>query len=222
MKQVNIIAMSPNTPPPAKIEGDIWSINNSHAVWKRAGRGYKPHLIIALDDLRRDEKTHPDYVEEIVTAGCPVYNTHNSDKWPSVEEFPLKQVWKAFPKIQLYDNSINYAFMLALTRGYKEICFFGTDFVEPYNKKLLRGADARWVKRGHEDTPRWFRYYDEMNINWRAPCEPGQESFHFLMGVAHASDVKSTFGKNTTALNFDREPFFYGYQVQPEGLDEPV
>ncbi len=39
----------------------IIGINNSHAQY-----GYAPSLIIALDDLQRDEETHPQYVKEIV------------------------------------------------------------------------------------------------------------------------------------------------------------
>ena len=210
---LNIIAMAPWCPP-RNLKGKIWSINNSHAAWKREGIIYKPDLIIAMDDLRRDEIKHPDYVEEIVTAGCPVLSTHDSEKWETVKAFPLDTVYKVFTNTHLFDNTINYAFMLALVKGYKEITFHGTDFVSPDSKKLLSKAGVNWLKRGYRDVPDWFKYYDEDVIHWRGGNEPGVESFHYLMG--RAEGVKMFFAKGSTALNMDRDSFFYGYQEQPE------
>jgi len=216
MKSVNIVAMARWCPPPKRMKGDIFSINNSHAVWERAGLTYKPDLIIALDDLKRDVKHFPQYVSEIVDSGYPVYNTHNSRKWPTVKAYPLEKVWKVFHDKRLYDNSVNYAFMLALTEQYEKISFWGTDFVRPYDGKLLRSARLRWTEKGMPDVPDWFKYYDEMNVYWRGPGEPGWESFHTLLGMAIERGVVMEWHPRSSIMNSDRKPFFYGYTEQPD------
>lgn len=221
---LNIVGCASWCPPTNNLDwtgGEIWSINNAHAAWFRREIYYKPDLIIALDDLRRDEIKHPDYVQEIVDAGCPVLNTHNSRKWKNVTAYPLKKVWKMFPSRSFYDNTINYAFMLALYEEYDHIKFHGCDFVPPYDRHLLRKWKANWAKRGYHDLPEWFKYYDEDVIHWRGGTEPGVENFHVLLGYAMAAGVRVDFAKGSTAANRDRDPFFYGYGYgkigQPKG-----
>lgn len=188
-------------------------INNAHR-----GYGFEPDLIVAMDDFARDKVSHPDYVESIVTAGCPVISTRRFEDWPAVEPYPLDAVleWLKLPReigCKILSNSINYAVAYLGYKGAKKFHFYGMDFVRPDSpgrvERQVNFLDkAVW--------PDWTIYYMEALI--RAPEEPGLDGFCWLVGFLHGKGIKMQFpiGKpgqftGTTFLDFDRPNFFYGY-----------
>ena len=219
MKSVAIIALASWSQPHEDDLGqfdEIWSINEGHSIY-----GHKPTLIIAMDDLERDEARHPEYVKTIVDAGVPVLSTGTNKKWPSVEPYPLQEVCDFLSKYwdrpeNVLDNTCNYAFSLALARGYGKIAIYGFDWCLPYKNPDLALASRRWDDKGYGHAPGWFKYYDGEVVTKRRPREPGIEGFHFLLGLARSSDITIILSEDTTILNHDRDRFFYGYQEQPE------
>ena len=218
MSSVAILGLAKWSLPPQEMLtefDEIWTINNADSAY-----GYETDLIIAMDDFGRDYKTHPKYVSDIVNAGVPVLSTKPDERWPSVEAYPLQEVFDwllqfhSEPELIL-DNTCNYAFAMALKQKKTMIGIFGFDWVQPYKKIDLDCAMLRWANDGY-DPPDWFKYYEGDVLARRRPGEPGVESFHFLFGIARALEVDFNFAANTTILNHDRDRFFYGYEEQPK------
>ena len=195
---------------------EVWTINNSHDAY-----GLPTDMIIAMDDLERDEDMTPKYVKAIVSAGVPVLSTGKKDKWPSVEPFPLQEVHdflkQYYPEpCRLLDNSCNYALALALARGHTPIKLFAVDWCHPYKEGDLACGTLRWKFKGYGDSPDWFKYYDDFVLSRRMPGEPGIEAFHFLLGMAAVLGTEVEIAGPTAVLNMDRDRYFYGYQEQPD------
>lgn len=219
-KTLFIRALAPRSQPQVgdPLKGDqLWAINNAGAFF-----GFKPDLIIAMDDLARDyaHPEHKGYVESIVDAGCPVYSARADARWPSVEPYPLAEVLKKLGMARggwaLFDNTVNYAFALALALGWRKIAFFGADWCGLYNPIELQVARLRWRLKGFDSAPDWFAYYDGSVVWQRSNLEPGSEAFHWWLGYAEGHGVEVILPRASTVLNRDRKPFFYGYQEQPE------
>ncbi len=214
--EVAIVALATWTQPDyEKLRKDcpIWAINDAPARYK-----FECDLIVAMDDFDRDVKTHPKYVDSIVNAGVPVVSTRRFKKWPSVISYPLKKIVKLyeddFEVCRVLDNTVNYAFLLALSRGAKTIHMFGADWSFQDKWVDLQLAKKYWELTG-VDAPDWFKYYGPDVIIKRRHMEPGGDSFHFLLGYAIGKGVKVNLHPRTTLLNTDRDKFFYGYQIQP-------
>jgi hypothetical protein len=169
---VAICALAGTSIPSASVLGDygeLWTINNGHAIYD-----LKPDMIIAMDDLQRDVDTHPDYVEAITGAGVPVLSTGPWVRWPSVEAFPLQEVCDFLTPFypepwRILDNTCNYAFALALTRGYEQIGVYGFDWCMPY--KILPPQ--------HHDTP--------------TPAGAGHRGISFPSGPRHGLEQNRGF-----------------------------
>lgn len=195
----------------------VIGINNTH------DRRHLPKLtmIVAMDDLKRDEKPEPEYVDSIVNAGVPVYSTRKFKKWPAVTPYPIKDVvaWlddmAPVPAYKLLDNSICYSTALALSKGVKKIGFSGVDLTQKDREVDLECAPIRWKHRGYGHAPWWFMYYDEQIFVSRRPLEVGWESLHFLIGLGTGLGVKFVWEKDSTILNTDRKPYFYGFEQDP-------
>lgn len=214
---VAIRALSPSQPDYPLKTDEVWSINNSHAVYD-----YHPDLIIAMDDLDRDYKNpkHRSYVESIVDEGCPVLSARTDERWPTVEAYPLKWVLKklgldknAWP---LFDNTLNYTFAYALARGFTKIHWFGADWRHKYDRVDLECAMTRWNLTGYEGCPEWFSYHAKEIVYKYCNTEPGSEAFHWWLGYCYVKKIVVTFPDGTTILNRDRIPHWYGFQEQPE------
>jgi len=192
----------------------VWCINNAHASYH-----IKPDLIVAMDSLQRDVKLHPQYVREITTAGVPVLSSVVSPKWPAVKLYPLNAVIKKIGLGQfarhVLDNTVNYTIALAIAAGVKEIRLYGCDFGHGYEKKDLAMSLYAFKLDGYHNPPDWFKYYNRIIQPARAFGEPGGESQHFLLGIAHQRGIKIVLADDATTLNNDRDRFFYGYQHQP-------
>lgn len=192
----------------------IIGINNTHAELD-----IKVDMIVAMDDLERDEKNYPDYVKNIVNAGVPVYSTRRRKKWPSVVPYPLSKVEKflnsPFLSCKLFDNSIAYAIALAMASDARKIGLSGVDLTMPYNPLNLYLALNAWRHKGHDHAPGWFKYYHDGVLRLRYARECGWESIHFLIGMAHGLGIQLDWMEDSTLLNTDRDDFYYGYQKQP-------
>ena len=194
----------------------VIGINNTHAQFD-----IRPDIIVAMDDLERDEKTEPDYVDAIVNAGCPVLSTRRFRKWPSVQPYPIEAITKylenttSLPAHKFLDNSICYATALCLFHGVKKIALCGVDLTPPYNRRGLKAAMERWKRKGYGHAPDWFSHYDRDVLVDRRPRECGWESLHFLIGFGTARWVEFEWGEDSTILNMDRQKFYYGYQKDP-------
>jgi len=215
-KTLAIVALSHSMPDEHEEDFDaIWTINNAHDHWR-----IHTDRIIAMDDLERDEFTHPEYVKSIVDAGVPVLSTEPKKKWPSVEAYPLQKVCdflKSYTEKpwRLLDNTCNYALALAMAEGYRDISAFGVDWCHPYKEADLACALVRFKHQGFKNPPDWFKYYHPSLMLPRRNAEPGSEAWHFLMGVASATGVDVWLPDGSTITNSDRDKFFYGYQGQP-------
>ena len=195
----------------------IWTLNLAHHDC-----GVTPDLVIAMDDLRRDAKAEPGYVERLFDGHkADVLTTVANKKWPRAKPYPLQDVVDklAIRRIfaaRLFDNSLNYAFMLAIVRGFKIVGFHGCAF-----SRLDRPGDPeafaadQWNDGPYRKRPDWFKWHAKDTLLTRRPREPGIEAFHFLLGVAVARGYDVQFSSPTTIMNFDREPYFYGFEKQP-------
>lgn len=186
--------------------GHIIGINNSHAVYD-----FRPNLIIAMDDLQRDLKTHPDYVSQIINEGVPVLTAAAHGLW-NCKPYPIRQAvdfldWEEAPRI--LDNTCNYALTYALMKGYQEIHLVGYQWVHPDIFTNVEAAESQCA----ESDPDWVKYYRGPLI--RKPSEPGQESCAYLIGLANGMgrDIDMTY--SPFLFDRDRPSFFYGYQEQP-------
>jgi hypothetical protein len=136
-----------------------------------------------------------------------------------VEAFPLQEVCDFLTPFypepwRILDNTCNYAFALALTRGYEQIGVYGFDWCMPYKDADLECSLVRFEHDGYGDVPDWFKYYHPSIMTPRRPREPGIEAFHFLLGLAMGLNRTVDFSSRTTILNKDRDKFFYGYQTE--------
>ena len=203
---------------------EIWAINN---VFNERRSGDKPTIIFALDDLQRDEKEYPDYVDGIVNAGVPVITCTAYDKWPTTQAYPIKEVALDFMGLPLglaqrvFSNTWCYAFAYALwklrthydplevrlnSRG-PVIRLWGADFVQSDMADPFGVARAqRKLKKGH---PWWFLYYTEPMF--RRPLEPGLDGLTFLFGWAEAMGYNVFIPSDCGLMNLDRPGFFYGF-----------
>ena len=190
---------------------ETWSINNAHDAY-----GFRPDLIIAMDDLARDHAMpeHKHYVESIVNAGCQVYSARADKRWPTVRPYPLARVLDALDMDErawpLFDNTLNFAFALALAEKFDPIWWFGADWRNPYNDIELKVAQYHWKLKGY-DPPDWFCYHDKYIVYSASNTEPGSEAFHFWLGYAQHKGVDVRFPPKSSILNRDRIPHWYGY-----------
>jgi hypothetical protein len=195
---------------------EVWCVNNAHDIYN-----LKPDLIVAMDDFERDLATHPEYVESIADSGYKVLSTEAKDKWPMVEPYPLQEVCEYLEEFisepwLLLDNSCNYILALAMCREYRDIFVTGVDWCHPYKPIDLEISKLYFKEDGYRNFPDWFKYYNPSIMVPRRNGEPGSEAWHYLLGVAAATDISVTLEYTTTVLNKDRKRFFYGYQHQPE------
>jgi hypothetical protein len=187
--------------------GDIIGINNSHHAYD-----FKPTLIIAMDDLQRDLKTHPDYVSQIVDEGVPVLTADPHD-FPNCWSYPVKEVvdYLKWPEAsRVLDNTCNYAIAYCLMKGYREIHLIGYQWVHPDIDITIEAAESQCS----ENDPDWVKYYRGPLI--RKPSEPGQESCAFLIGLGCGMGVDIDMTYSVGLFDRDRPAFFYGYQEQPD------
>lgn len=219
-KSVLIVGLADQVSPTKELLGSfrhVWAINNAGAHY-----GFKPDRIIAMDDLARDFKVekHKKYVRSIVDAGCPVYSARAHKRWPSVRPYPLASVLKHFRMdesgCRLFDNTVNYAFALALAEGYTFIGLYGIWFVRPDSAHALHASEEHFLAEGFRNAPRWFKYYGPATLCWRRPLEPGNEAVHYWLGYARAKGINIWIQAWSPLMNNDRAPYFYGYQEQPE------
>jgi len=194
----------------------VIGINNTHVQEK-----FEPSLIIAMDDLKRDEKVEPDYVDAIVNKGCPVLSTRKFRKWPSVQPYPLEDVCRwlkrktGLPPHRLLDCSISFAIALCLRHLVARVGLSGIDLTPPYNALAMKRGMLQFTEGGYRKPPDWFKYYSQDALKQRRPREPGWESVHYLVGFGTALGMKFEWGKDSTLMNSDRDRYFYGYNDMP-------
>lgn len=194
----------------------VIGINNTHVQCD-----INPDMIIAMDDLKRDEKVDPKYVDAIVNKGCPVLSTRKFRKWPSVEPYPLEDVTRwlkrktGLPPHTLLDCSISFAIALCVRHLVPKVGLSGIDLTPPYNKTDLDCGLLRFQHKGYKNPPEWMRYYDDRVLLERRPREPGWSEIHYLIGFGTALGVKFEWAADSTILESDRDKFYYGYNRSP-------
>lgn len=217
-KSVTILAMGPTTMQYiSRIGGQferptkhVWAINNA-GMWF-----HDIDLIIAMDDFKRDSKTHPKYVKALTNRGVPILTCTAYKQYPALVEYPIKEVVKAlglgrgpFP----LDNSCNYAIAYAMYTGIKEIHLYGFEFRKRYTALELEVADIYARNKYGEKVPNWFKYYMK---DWIPRAgEPGSEGCHFLLGLCAANKIRVVVRPGTTLMNADLPHFYYGFTKQP-------
>ena len=211
-KSVAIRALSKHSQPDVMpLVDEVWAINNAAEAYS-----FRADLIIAMDDLARDFKMaeHKHYVRSIVEHGCPVYSARADKRWPTVRPYPLAKVLDALELDKnawpLFDNTLNYAFALAIAEGFTKIFWFGADWRNTYDPLELQVAFVRWRLRGY-DPPDWFVYHDKIVNRYASNTEPGSEAFHWWLGLACHDNIEVLFPPGCTILNRDRVPHWYGY-----------
>ena len=191
--------------------GHVWTINEAKAA--------NCSMIIAMDDLRRDKVTHPDYVEQLVARAAPLVTTNHYPEYPTTLAYPLREVIDSVfdgdesIASRCLKNTCGYALALAVCKQANEIFLIGFDFCAPDKKLLL---DNAWPDRIKLNDPSWFKYYDKEVIKNRWHREPGEAGVNFLLGLAFARKIDVNIYDNSTLLDSDRPDFFYGYQEQPK------
>ena len=220
-KSVTILAMGPTTMQYiSQIGGQferptkhVWAINNA-GMWF-----HDIDLIIAMDDFKRDSKTHPKYVKALTNRGVPILTCTTYETYPSQQEYPTVEVmvyldvasdWAPHP----LDNSCNYALAYAMYRGMKEIHLYGYEFRAPITEKAYMEAQKYAMEKYGRNTPDWFGFYMKP---WLPKAqEPGEESCHWLLGLCHGRGIKVRFSENTTLVSASLPRFYYGYTQQPD------
>ena len=191
---------------------ETWAINEV----VRITPGLKPDIIVAMDDWERDNRIDPDYVSFISGLNVPVVSSAAYPKWPCLTAYPLKAVIAFIGYDRCFDNSICYAFALALfLRKFGEITLLGCDFWTKDDGKAIRAAKKAVGKR-YGAVPEWFKYYQPVITRGRRLTEPGGDSLSLLIGLSAAHQIKVFIPKGTRLLNLDRDRYFYGYTKQPE------
>ena len=190
--------------------GLIWTCNDAHVHF-----GLKPDMIVAMDDLELDEVTHPEYVQDIVNAGCPVYASAAYAKWDYTFDYPLREVL-AFLDVpddfggHILTNTLCYMLALAAFRGYSPINLWGFDFYRMDGTEAEKTAAAK-VPVGK---PKWQRYYRKPLV--REQFEPGADGLNWLLGwLSRDGQSRVIAMKPTTVLDLDRPHFYYGYRKDP-------
>ena len=183
---------------------EVWAINNALV----STDGPAPDLIIAMDDLERDEEVNSRYVEGIVNSGCPVITTRHFDKWPTTVAYPLKEVLSILPTISstrktLLLNTVNYALAYAIYLGAGRIGLFGCDFSMKDDDWLLDYALKAWTRK-YPNPPDWFKYYHESTLERRAALEPGENATAFLIGFARGKGIEIVIPPTSTLLDHGR------------------
>lgn len=189
---------------------ELWTCNDAHRFWNM-----KPDRIVAMDDLELDEVTHPEYVEDIVEAGCPVITSTAYPQWPTTEAYPLKEVlayldlspeWGG----KILTNTLCYMLALAVCRGRSPIALWGFDFYREDTRQALTAGKIR-VPPGKPD---WQKYYRKPLI--RQTLEPGSDGLSWLLGwVSRHGKNNIKINTPTTILDIDRPAFYYGYRKDP-------
>lgn len=209
-KSVVILGCTMQNYPPGRFPTDWterWGINNCWCEYhEQADDAEKLTRIIAMDDLKRDSHTHPDYVKAITTAGIPVITCTAYDEWPCTQDYPLGAVLPHIGRCRL-DNSINYALALAMYEGFDRIGLFGCEFTK---------IDADWIDRDMSPNPPWFTFYQDDAILHRRGREPGVETLMYLLGICDGRGIDVVVPDGSTIFDQDRPNFFYGYQEQPK------
>ncbi|KKK79150.1 hypothetical protein LCGC14_2836400 [marine sediment metagenome] len=219
-KSVTILAMGPTTMQYiSQIGGQferptkhVWAINNA-GMWF-----HDIDLIIAMDDFKRDSKTHPKYVKALTNRGVPVLTCTAHEEYPSLQEYPTAEVMEYLrvnPDFAPHplDNSCNYALAYAMYLGMTEIHLYGFEFRAAMTKKAYIEAQKYAMER-YGRVPEWFGFY--MKEWLPRPGEPGEESCHWLLGLCHGRGIKIRCSEDTTLLSASLPKFFYGFQDQPD------
>lgn len=220
-KSVTILAMGPTTMQYiSRVGGQferptkhVWAINNA-GMWF-----HDIDLIIAMDDFKRDSKTHPKYVKALTNRGVPILTCTAYKKYPALMEYPLKEVleyldishWCHYHPL---DNSCNYALAYAMYKGMKQIALCGFEFRKPYTKLALLEAEEFAKRTYGENVPDWFKYYMK---DWLPKAqEPGELSCYWLLATARERGIAVSIPTGTTLMGADIPKFFYGYSEQPK------
>lgn len=207
----------------------VWAINSA-GVWLR-----NCDMLIALDNFRRDTfmdgGKHRQYVKNILTSGIPIMtDVVDAELFEeleippaAVEAYPLREVissiWPeatssshCFPWFQ---NSVNYALALAITRGFKEIRLYGCNFVANDNPFTIAA-----VAQEHVERPYWWVYHMAPINKGRRLGEPGLETTAFLIGICHERRIDLWIANGDSLMNRDRAMYWYGYEDQPDPFEE--
>lgn len=202
---------------------DIWAINAA---------GWWFHdidLILSMDDLERDGKFAPDYVYALLGRGGP-----ECDVNPQVMScarsvigsiaYPLQAVCDYIGPVTGYrylQNSLNYAFALGMTMGFKRISLLGCEWSAPDNDNLGE-HEGDWPTDGRgrpyltpQEWPDWAKYCSQEALRHRYAREPGEWPMALLLGIAYARGIRVDIPVDSTFTDQDRPQFFYGFQKQP-------
>lgn len=208
--EVDLVALGHTAQAFQKRDRFVFSINNASAYF-----GFKPDMICAMDDLDRDVKDHPEYVDSIVHEGVPVLTTEFKAKWPNTVHYPLAKAidWLGLqPELacKILSNTINYSITYLAMQGVKKLHLWGVEFTSPDIGGIVQRQKNFLDKR---KWPWWTVYYMEALI--RAPCEPGLDGCMWLLGMCHARGIEVHIPQgriiSSTLLDLDRPNFFYGY-----------
>ncbi len=220
-KSVTILAMGPTTTyyisqiggQFEKPTNEVWAINNA-GMWF-----HDIDLIIAMDDFKRDSKTHPQYVHRLTTRGVPILTCTTYPEYPLLREYPTSGVmayldvdpdWAPHP----LDNSCNYALAYAMYLGFTEIHLYGFEFKTSITRKAYIEAQKYAMDKYGRNTPDWFGFYMK---DWMPKAqEPGEESCHWLLGLCHGRGINVRLTDGTTLVSAHLPRFFYGYTKQPD------
>ena len=187
----------------------VWTCNNAHAFFS-----IDPDRIVAMDDLDLDRETHPDYVEDIISAGVPVYTSKAYDDLPNTVDYPLREVIDWFKldvatACKVFTNTLCFMLALAAMEKPGEIRLHGFDFY-PVDKERDLIAARKKVPKGKPD---WQKYYRKPLI--RTALEPGADGVAWLLGHLQARKQSVAVSAPSTLLDMDRPCFFYGYKNDP-------
>lgn len=197
---------------------DIWAVNNVGIWLKDAQPPFVPDLVIAMDDLKRDEDEFADYVRDMTSLPYPLLTCTKHD-YKNTFEYPIKAVMKyLWPRATrmdecrpVIDNTICYAFALAIYRGYSTIFLYGCDFRFPDEPIMIDD----W-RMEHKGKPYWYVYHMAEPMMRRRDREPGLTTLCYLIGHARERGIEVRLPQNTTLFDMDRPFYCYGYQDQPD------
>ncbi len=190
----------------------VWAINNA-AMWLD-----DIDLVISMDDFRRDEKIDPQYVKDLTGRGVPVLTSTAYEKYPSLQEYPLKKVLDYLDiepgGLHPLDNSCNYTLAYAMYKGMTEISLVGYEFRGGYTLHTLLAAQKFAEENYGENVPDWFKFY--MKDYMPQAGEPGEPSCCYLLGICKERGIDIDLAFGTTLMNAHLPRFYYGYQDQPD------
>jgi len=212
-KSVAIVAMGPTLHDYLAACGSHGYTNRfTDEVWATNDAGFWLHtvdLIMAMDDFNENLETWPHWIDLLcgrdvpVVTSCPM-NLTTGEQFKNAVAFPLDEVEKDIPKIgnkrPPYDNTSNFALALAIHRRFSWIGIFGMD-------NMLPSYD--WVDG---DPAKWRQYHTKKK---RVPSEPCDIFMAYLIGIAQARGIQIFIPDGSTLCDFDRPPYYYGYENQP-------